>query len=536
MAAAVGMYYLCRYVTCDNNAAFFSGLCYALMPLNISSIHNGTDEALSLCWIPLYFLNLLKVLNTGSICNLILSMVFLFLASLGCFYFGFSLVIATLLLLGYTVFIRNEFQNKQKASIVARGFIILCVSSCLCLPFFVRLMKSSHISDRNRHILGVNQMIRRPDIVGLNCTNLKNYFKTYSFQGKNAGRIFCIRPRHFQTAGLLDNIAYRKTDELRASDPDPFNDFAVYTIYIGYIALGFGVWGVISRKRGFLKFYWAICCLFFFLLSVGNSVYWGSREIGVPFLRYILPYNILGMLFSFICFAILTHRFGAVMYLGLFILAGTGLRDLLNTIGLRQRSLYAVLFSLLAVTEYLLISPVPYPLDYADARVPDYVTKLGDVPGRAVIEVPFRDVMKCMPVSGLYYQIYHGKDVIYGVNSNNSMPASLEDNYFLGCLRKVSSSGLVLPDWRTADEKTLFIRNRQFVERVPKGAFIEGSAVCDRMKAAIQELTDLLFSGIILYKYPLCEEAEKELSFFLRFYLGAPVWESREAAIYRLGG
>ena len=506
--AAFGMYRLALFIVNDKNAAFFSGMCYAVSPIVIGAIHNGTDELLGLSWMPFFILYLLKVVKTGKTRHMVLAIVFLFISSVSCWYIGFSLTIFTFFVFVRQLLIKQEVRKKK--FIVKNIVMVSLVSLLLVLPCFLLALRST----RGERIL---TNIKTPGMVN----GAVRYF--------NATDIIT----HFRTKCLStgDDPAFSHP-EPKVFLPNVDNRF-VHNLYLGYTVTVLALVGIFLKRKSFNRGFWLICLVFFLLLSWGPSPRLGETVLSNKILRNVLPFSLLDLVFPLSSFISLPFRFGIMAYLSLFILAAAGLLGIAGRVKEKYRLILVLAVTAGCIIEYLFLAAVPYPLERTSAELPEFVSELAVSPGKAVIEVPTEHPVYRALRPGLYFQTRHGKKVFYSFDvgfSSYHLGHGNEFMYYLNLLAELSfdvvESPSVLPG--NAAERASFLGG-DFKE-----AMVVGSREHREIEESIGELGELGFTRVIVYRDLLPESVERRLDAFLRLYLGDPLRDSEDIAIYKL--
>ncbi len=505
--AMLGMYRLVLYIARNKDAAFYSGLCYGISPIVITTIHNGTDELLGLCWIPYYVLYLLKALDEDRMRPFFLSILFLFILALSCWYLGFASVLCTVFLLIYKLSIKGE---RHKKIIVFRKIMsILLVSAILSLPFFMLFMRSFH-GDKRIVNIKVKQEINST-LQNLSYTELSAYFKVIPF--------------------------WSRKNQLPEQDPriflETYDRYHIHGVYLGYIALILCMFGLFSRDKTYPnKRFWLFCGTFFFLLSLGPYPRMHGAKLNLGILEKILPYSLLDRIIPMSSYVSLPFRFSVITYLSLFILAGLGMARAFNKIRIKQKAMLTSAICACTVFEYLIMAPVPYPLYRSPAVVPDFIMELKKQPGEAIIEAPTNHPTYCALRPGLYYQIFHHKKVIYGINVADGISPLLKDNMFIRYIEYICQMSINYVSIPTKVESVKDFFSP--IEENYKRAVNPASEDYRKIKDSIEKLKGYSFSYVVIYKDMLPLPVQKKLFYFLHQHLGKPYWESKEAVIYKL--
>jgi len=212
-------------------------------------------------------------------------------------------------------------------------------------------------------------------------------------------------------------------------------DMLAQSTYAGWVAL---ILGSIGLRRG--RWRWLVMAVWGGVLSLGpfmfvtgeayrpEAVFWwvGLRDIFPP-VRLITSYV----------------RFSAFFFLGLAVLAGFGVDNLvaeLRTRGVRPAALAGLALGGLVLVEIRFVSPVTVPLPHAEAYVPAVSLQLAELPKEgAVLDWPQRYPGRIVEVSRyFYYQSAHGRPIPYDFAPTSYMPSPIEGNPFFARLEKVT--------------------------------------------------------------------------------------------------
>jgi hypothetical protein len=505
--AMLGMYRLVLYIARNKYAAFYSGLCYGISPIVITAIHNGTDELLGLCWIPYYALYLLKALDENRMRPFFLSVLFLFLSILSCWYLGFVSLLFTAFFLIYKLSIKGE--GIRKRVIFKKIISILLISSMLSLPFFMLLMRSFH-GDKRIVNIKVKQEINST-LQNLSYTELSAYFKVIPF--------------------------WSRKNQFLEQDPrvflETYDRYHIHGVYLGYIALILCMFGLFSRDKTYPnKRFWLFCAVFFFLLSLGPYPRMHGAKLNLGILEKILPYSLLDRIIPMSSYVSLPFRFSVITYLSLFILAGLGMARAFNKIRIKQKAMLTSAICACTVFEYLIMAPMPYPLYRSPTVAPDFIKELKKQPGEAIIEAPTNHSVYRALRPGLYYQIFHHKKVIYGINVADGISPPLRDNMFIRYIEDICQASInyVSIPIKVSSVKDFFSP----IEENYKRAVNPASEDYWKIKDSIEKLKGYSFSYVVIYKDMLPLPVEEILFYFVNEHLGKPYWESKEVVIYRL--
>ncbi|MDP8234636.1 MAG: hypothetical protein P9M06_07595 [Candidatus Saelkia tenebricola] len=506
LIAALGMYKLAGYIVKSKSAAFYAGLCYSISPVIISTIHNGTDEFLGVCWVPYYVLSLFRAKEKNNLGVILSGILFLFLATVSSWYIGFSLGIFTIFFLIYNAVIQNDIGNKK--AILKRIAFISIIAVALCTPFYWVFFKSV---TNEKKVVGIkNEKSVKWALKNINFTDLNGCFKINQFRERSEDR-----------SSEYNSLVL----------PESQDGYFVHSTYIGWIVLILAIIGLISRHGNPIRIFWAICAVFFFLLSLGPYPRINGLEIKNMLFLKMLPYSIIDHILPLSSYVSLPFRFSILMYLSLFILAGIGLANVLKKIKIRHKPILALFIVTATVLEYLLIAPVPYPFRRCIITVPDFVIDLKNQPGAAIIEIPINHFIYRLLRPGLYYQTYHKKKVIYSLDAFEGISPSLKNNLFINYLDKFSRLDLIKDSGFNAGiEETLAAEI--FMTDEYENITTEGTEAYIKIIHEIEDLKKHSFTHLVVYKDLLSKQSGALLIYFLQQHMGKPYWVSDKEVVY----
>jgi hypothetical protein len=203
----------------------------------------------------------------------------------------------------------------------------------------------------------------------------------------------------------------------------PFANDKGQQVFLGYVALLLAVVGFVwlwRRARAQAAF-WAMATLFFWLLSLGPSVRWMGRDLGIP-----APFALVSLL-PFFNGNRYPSRYSVMLLLCVAVLMAAGVMALVAWLARRQVA-RAPAWAGGAVAALLLLEHLALPLPMSDMRIPPLYTRLAAEPGDlAVLELPtgWRNGARVLGYSDLlimrqqWYQTEHGKRRLGGNTSRN---------------------------------------------------------------------------------------------------------------------
>ena len=403
-----GAYCLVAYLTGNRIAGFVSGIIYGFSSCQISWLHNGTTQLLNIGWIPLFILYLLKSLKEkGYTKNLLLAAIFLFLSAFSSWSLGlFACMFMVLLFLYYLFFKRRtEFNliNTFKMFLVFLLFVLL-------ISPFAYLVHDSILGTND-----VNMIVEKsPDgslmaIEEAEFSNLIDYFRLIPFGVKS-----------------------QRITRLLKITPFSLSSFYIHGVYIGYFVLFLTLLGCSSKEKRKQTGFWISAAIFFFILSLGPYLHLSGREpMMIAGHKIPLPYLVFFKFVPFFWLMTSPSRFMIMVFLCLSVVVGFGLSEALRKLNRGYQHVMSVFISFLIVSEYLVFSPLPYPLPINSTDVSSYYYKLAKEKGEfAIIEVPIKH-WYFSKGKGSYAQSIHGKRVVYGISgTSRPLPYITKTNSF----------------------------------------------------------------------------------------------------------
>lgn len=202
----------------------------------------------------------------------------------------------------------------------------------------------------------------------------------------------------------------------------PFANDKGQQIWLGYtgplLAAAGALW-LWRRARGQALF-WGASTLFFWLLSLGPSLRWMGRDLGIPG-----PFALVSLL-PFFSGNRYPSRYSVMLLLGVGVLASAGLFALLRSVARVRPGAPALVAA--AVSALLLLEHLSVPLPLSDLRIPPIYTRLAAEAGEgALLELPtgWRNGARVLGKSDElimlqeWYQSAHGKRRLGGNTSRN---------------------------------------------------------------------------------------------------------------------
>ncbi len=367
---------LVRYLVGDSRAAFVSGLIFMVCPYHFAHAL-GHMNLISIQWIPLYVLFLVKTINENNRSNAFLAALFLFLNATSCYYYLIYLILFTAIYLAYILLSYKDIchlKTIRKIGIMILSFTIIFMP--VAYPVIKEMINSKYI--------------------------YYGGFVEYSadFLGFFIPSVFHPIFKDF-VSPIYSNFT---------------GNAAEHTVFAGYTVILLASLAIIKIKTKDVKF-WALSSVTFLVLSLGPILHInGIVKICLDgYETYIpLPYVIL-MQIPVVSLTRVPSRWTVLLILSLAVLAGYGLKHMFSRYNdSRQRNnenkinVIFIIVSCLVIFEFLAI---PYLMSSSDVP-PFYKEIAAEEEDFALLEVPMLWQSDLM-----YYQTIHGKRLIGGYAS-----------------------------------------------------------------------------------------------------------------------
>ncbi len=366
--SAFGMYLLIHHLTEDRLPSIVGALIFAFAPWHM--LHAKFHlNLLSIQFIPLFILYLLKLLERPGAKHAVLAGVYMALTALSDWnYFLF-------LLLFIPVFLVSAYVN-EKAAVTHPNFLRnLCGMMGVCLllvsPFLVPLLRGILSGEIN-------------------------------IAGEGGAREYSADFAAFFIPSNLHPL-WGESDFIRGLYSNLSGGVSEGTVFLGYTAIFLGVLGVLRVERRLTRL-WIAAFVVFMVLSLGPDFQvFGKEYLG--FTR--LPYNWLIQHTPILKGMRVPARFTVMIVLALSVLAGFGLKTILVGLAPRHRALLTTVVAGLILFEFM-AKPV-----FTEIHVPEtYRYFARDTEAYAILEVPIG-----LPQNAnLYmaYQTVHRKPIVSG--------------------------------------------------------------------------------------------------------------------------
>jgi len=365
--SAFGTFLLVYYLTKNKTAAFISGFIFAFSPNHIirTLIHLNLANVQ---WIPFYVLFLIKLNRENRKRNIILASIFLLFTALSSWQYLFFLIFLTFIYLLCEIFWVKE--TKLDKTFLKKFGVFTILSILLISPFAYPTLREYSISPLKTGL----------DLSIVHSADLISYFIPSPYN--------TFRGKYFE--------------HFYQSFKGPIYDSITY---IGYSVLLLALYSIFKFKKE-AKF-WMLSAVFFFILSLGpilkilGTTEFFDSKITIP-LPYALFFNYLPFFSAFRT----PGRFAIMVIFCLSILAGYGIKSILN--GMKRRdSRYVFTLMILSIIIFEFIN-IPFPL--SKREIPNFYRQIAeDKEDYALFEVPSYIAGEFM-----FYQTLHKKKLVYG--------------------------------------------------------------------------------------------------------------------------
>jgi len=368
-------YLLVKYLTKDMKASFIAGIVYSFSPFHFAHAITGHMNIISIQWIPLYVLFLIKMMKNRKRSDTFLCATFFSLSCLSSWYFGIYLVVFSALYIFGLIYINRKDTTKIFTRDFLKEVMLFLITSTIIVGSFVLVV--------------VKNMLTNPDMY--------KPLSDFILYGADVLGFVVPSPHHTIFGEYTWNLAYRHFT----------GNTGESTTYIGYTVLILVLFAVWKAKEKKVKFF-ALASLIFLILSLGPTLHF--KGVHTPL---ILPYLVFYYL-PFFSMARVPSRVVVMLMLMLAVLVGYGISAILERMKNANLKLFVcVLIGSLIIFEFLAI-----PIPMTDLAVSDFYYQMSnDTEEYAVLEVPINRIAEY-----IYYQSIHGKKLVGGDSSRESYP------------------------------------------------------------------------------------------------------------------
>ena len=399
---ALAAYWLAREEGCTRGGATVAGTIYAFNPYVLSfGIASGVSENLSLPWIPLCLLFLLRCIRRPSVVHAILAGVFYFLTALGTWYYGFILSSFIMVLVGREALRRGgplvQSYRPLKFEISWRPIAAVALGLAIAGALTVhpaRVFSRTLSSDQAMEIIHAHGGDERSMPRAVNVPALFDF----------------VDPRVLKVEAVADHL--------------------YYSHYLGLLVIPLALVGAFrERRRGLL---WTLAFLFFTAAAVGPNIFFTNtsrlymHSPLFPVFQAVIPF--FDRLHNFV-------RFSVAANLALALLAGMGLAHLaarFPRLRLGSRGAAYALSGLILI-DFVFVSALPFPLPRSETALPEPYVALGHHDEGGILLLPYRKQRYGM-AHHFYYCIHHGLGITLEIAPEEDPP--LIDNGLVAYLAR----------------------------------------------------------------------------------------------------
>ncbi|GAB4347057.1 MAG: hypothetical protein Kow0099_28840 [Candidatus Abyssubacteria bacterium] len=377
VTTGLGMYALVRYLEGDSLVAFFGGVAFAFCPYR--TMHIVHTDLLSMGWIALYTLFVLKTLRERSYVNPIVAALFFFVTLLTCTVYTYFLILLTGVILAYYMVFE---QRNMKIVEVWRRLAVLCLLILVVLaPKVIAILNSGAVASQPEWTL---EMLSA-NLAGFVWPADKHVLYRFIF-------------------GLLPEFTYY------------LSGVPGHATFLTYTVIGLATVGLFKKPLRATGF-WLCLFVLFFVLSLGPYLLVWKWSTSVP-----LPYLILYKWLPFFSVMRTPYRFIVLAEMGIIVLGCFGLTHVLNR--LSNISAYGgtrgagVVRGCVAGGLILLVLVELWNVRFRESVVsaPPIYTEIAKEPGEfAVLDLPINRYYALTEY--MYYQTIHEKPIPTGVLS-----------------------------------------------------------------------------------------------------------------------
>jgi hypothetical protein len=381
----LAMFALAHHLTKSYAAAFIAGLVYAFWPYRM--LDTNHPNMISTEGFPLLVLALWglfcngRPIRDGVIAGVLLALIgymrwqLLILA-------GF-LIVPYLL---YSLICERERWNRRVAGGLA---LMIVIALALMAPALLPLIRETLAGDSAEELYIVSASDPEQDLLAW------------------------IIPQHQHPLGKLHTRIFRGYSQNEAR--------AHHSAFLGYVAVGLGVVGVVKRRGHRQTWFWLGLAILCFVFALGPNLRFDDGE----YPQIPLPYRLIGWMPP-VQMLRHPHRFTALLGLPVAVLAGFGASVLkawvLGRRRGRERPVFTGAFTVL-LGALILVDYFSIPADMVSARVPAFYAALAEEPGDfAIVGLPGK---RQITERYMFYQTVHGRPILSGHVSRLS-PQAME--------------------------------------------------------------------------------------------------------------
>jgi hypothetical protein len=372
---AYAEYLLALFVVKHHPSAFVAGFILTFSPFHFAHLWGGQMQLISLQWLPLFLFFSLRTLRHGRLRDMLIAAFLLCWIALTDWYYLLFAVIAAGLLLAAHLFQRSD-QSARRKWILALAS--MCIAVALLMPLLVLMLREA--ASKGYMYPPASEVVKfSADVTA---------FFSPSALHPLIGRLFSRLTKGY-SGGLAES-----------------------SVYLGLVPLALMLLGTVRRRL--ISFPWLLIWLVSVILALGPVLhFFGRVEFGPNHLSIPAPYSLVAGL-PLLTYARSVSRFVSLTMISLGILAGLGLRELLQTrFGreplkkLPQYGLGALILGLI----YFEFLAIPVPMQ--SARIPKFAEVLASDPTvTGILDLP--DGSYVFDAYHMFYQTLHQKPLIGG--------------------------------------------------------------------------------------------------------------------------
>jgi len=364
--AGVAAWALARRVSGSDAAAILAGVSYEAMPHLLGQLYDGISESVSVGWLPLALLAMLRFRERPDVRRGAAAGMALAICALSNWYYGLFAGLAACAL------VVDALRPGWRRAAVRRRLLVPVAAASAAIPALLAFRGTLSASDA--------LVVRDPEFVGRTLVG-HNMVDLFSF----------FHPGDFHSPDLSAL----------------FDEEMIVVVYLGWTLLAAAAFGL-PRARA-----WAAGAVLSFTLALGAYLYLDGAYVTLPG-RGWLPMPFLFLFEQLPLFSPISHafRFVVLTQLCLGVMGACGVVALSRRLRVHE-GWVAVALSVLFLGEVTLASPARFPLPTSAAAAP---AVYGTIEGEgAILDLPVSVQVLARSRYNLY-QLQHGRPVPYGLN------------------------------------------------------------------------------------------------------------------------
>lgn len=370
--AGLAAFALLRYLRCTPTAAFVGGLVYGFNPYVLGYVHNAVSQEVSVGWFPLFVLRLLVALRRPTRANHLLAGGALALGIMSSWYHAACLMLLLPMLLW-------PWWRRRDRRALRSGVLTALLGLVLAAPYlYAQLYVLSH-----------------PDTIEIRTTRAFGEALD-SQRGSDVER--WLRP---------------------GKDPSLLVRGYYHQPYLGLLAVLLTLVALIKGwRRSFATRTTAVVLMAFAVLGMGYYLQVADHDVTVAGHLVPMPFLLMHRFVPGFSWLNFPHRFLVPALLALACLAARGMAEVQVHLPRPVALLVGVNVAAAVLGEYLLLSPLPYPLPSAEAADAPFYERVAAMPGRfGIIDLPTVSALDIgLSKRFVYLQTLHGKGVPYALD------------------------------------------------------------------------------------------------------------------------